>query len=66
MLSSGEGFGPDHVGVSEIGRQDLKPGAIVPDPGPVDADAVHCHLLAGRSVRGPIDDGSGFLRGWFC
>ena len=51
MLSSGEGFGPDHVGVSEISRQDLKPAAIVPDPRPVNADAVHCHLLASRGVR---------------
>jgi hypothetical protein len=51
MPGSGEGFGPDQVGVSGIGRQDLKPGAIAPGLRPVDADAVHCHLLASPSVR---------------
>ena len=51
VLSSGEGFGPDQVGVSGIGRQDLKPEAIAPGLRPVDADAVHCHLLASPTVR---------------
>jgi len=52
LLGSGEGFGPGDVGVSRVSRQDLKPGALAPDLLPVDADTVHCQLLASHGVLG--------------
>ena len=38
---TGQRLGPDHIWVPRVGRRVLRPGALTPDPRPVDADALH-------------------------
>ena len=46
-------------------RKDLVPGPPAPDPVPVNADALHCFLLASRHVRAG-EKGAGRRLDWFC
>jgi hypothetical protein len=59
---TGERLGPDHIWVSRIVRQVISPGALVPDPRLVDADALHCHLLGQLPRPGPLTRSPGRLR----
>jgi hypothetical protein len=43
-----------HIGVLRAGRKDLMPGALAPNPRPVDTDPLHCfHLLGQPPTAGP-------------
>jgi hypothetical protein len=59
---TGERLGPDHIWVSRIVRQVISPGALVPDPRLVDADALHCHLLGQLPRPGPLTRSPSRLR----
>jgi len=43
-----------HIRVSRVGRQVLRPGLLAADPRPVDADALHCHLLGQPPCPGSV------------
>ena len=51
---TGQRFGPDHIWVPRVGRQVLRLRTLAPDPRPVDADALHCHLLGQSPCPGPL------------
>src|ERR1700728_4216056 len=54
LPGTGQLLGPDHIWVPRVGWQVLRPRALAPDPRPVDADALHCHLLRQSPCPGPL------------
>ena len=53
ITGTGKRLGPDHIGVLRAGRKDLMPGALAPNPRPVDTDPLHCfHLLGQPPISG--------------
>jgi len=42
VTGTGERLGSHHIGVPRVGREDLLPEALAPDPRPVDTGALHC------------------------
>src|SRR6516165_5857936 len=48
ITGTGECLGPDHIWVPQVGRQDLMPRALAPDPRPLDTDPLHWPHLLGR------------------
>src|SRR5262249_57586891 len=58
IIGTGKRLGPDHIGVSRVGRKHLMPGRLAPNPRPVDTDLRHfSHLLGQPPIRGD-------KRGW--